>query len=345
MAKKLCKQIDLGIDPMTGKRVRKRIYGTSKTDLERNIKQAVADFTLYGSPSELTLGQFKEKYFDAYLAQYEANTRRHYKYYFSKTKHLDNTKMSRITHTDLQKVISDMWQHPNSANRVAGTLNKLWTAAVNDHVVQKNVACDLNTPVYIEQYGRACTEAEKKAVKEVELEPDDRLLVNILRQFGLRPQEALALQLKDFNRKDKTLNINKALSYEGQAPIIKSTKTHVSRKLPVPDEFFDLLPTGRLYLFVNESGELHRKNQFDQVRRRILDAINVQLGGNENLKVTDMTLYTLRHTKATELYYMPGISTKQKAAYLGHSEEEFLKRYSHLDENKEATEVLRTLAI
>lgn len=345
MAKKLCKQIDLGLDPMTGKRIRKRIYGTSKTDLERNIKQAVAEFSVYGSDTTLTLGQFKEKYFDAYVSHYEANTKRHYKYYFSKSKHLDGMKMARITHTDLQKVLSALWDHPNTCNRVAGNLKMLWTAAVNDHVVTKNVAADLNTPVYVEQYGRACTEEEKEAIKKTEFLPDDQLLVNIIRQFGLRPQEAFALQLKDFNREKKTLSITKAVAYSNNKAVVKSTKTHFSRVLPVPEQFFSLLPSGRLWLFTNEKGELLRKNQVDTMRARIIDAINETMGGTELIRVTDMNLYTLRHTKATELYYMPGISTKQKAAYMGHSEEEFLKRYSHLDESKEAVEILRTMAV
>jgi integrase len=79
---------------------------------------------------------------------------------------------------------------------------------------------------------------------------------------------------------------------------------------------------------------------------RILKVINKALGGTDELKVIgNMTMYSFRHTYATNLYYnavKPGIiSTKKAAQIMGHSEEMFIKRYTHLDDDKEQMDALR----
>ena len=56
-----------------------------------------------------------------------------------------------------------------------------------------------------------------------------------------------------------------------------------------------------------------------------------------------MNFYTFRHNRATELYYLQGVSTKKKAEYMGHSELMFIKTYSHLDDSREAEELLRAV--
>jgi integrase len=79
----------------------------------------------------------------------------------------------------------------------------------------------------------------------------------------------------------------------------------------------------------------------EKLQNSILNKINTAMGGTKKIRKTDITLYNFRHHKASLLYYLPGVSVKAKAAYLGHSEEMFLKVYSHMMEEKEDKEVLR----
>lgn len=341
MAYKFVKQIDVGTDPMTGKRVRKRIYANSKTELDRKIKESVSEYAKNGSPSNMTFKEYKDKWYAANCANLALNTQSNYNTALNKTKHLDFTKMKNIIRTDLQKIVTDNAHHPYIARRVAVLLNSIWEAAVIDGVVEKNIAYKLKKPPKPQSNRRAFTQAELDALKKIDFTEDELLMVRILRQFGLRPGEAFALTLKDFNRAEKTLTICKSLTHNKENPVLKDTKTHVTRVLPVPDQFFDYLPKKKLYLFVNDDRTLLTKKQEWAFSRSILDKLNVALGGTNELKVTDAVLYTFRHTKATELYYTEGISLKAKAAYMGHSEEEFIRTYSHLMKEKEELEVLR----
>lgn len=84
------------------------------------------------------------------------------------------------------------------------------------------------------------------------------------------------------------------------------------------------------------------KGKYSRFCRDIFAKINEALGGNEKMDLLNgMTMYTFRHNRATELYYLAGVSTKKKAEYMGHSEIMFLRTYSHLDESKENDDLLR----
>lgn len=342
---KLSKQISLGIDPMTGKRIRKRIYYTSKTDFERQKKELIKEFTKHGVPSNITFGEYRKKWFDATYKNLYPTTKTTY---LSSLKHasvLDHMKLQDITRLELLDIMNDIWNTPHTANRLAVMLQGLWDSAVLDGIVDKNIAYKLKKPPKPKTNTRALTDEELQAVKDTEFTEDEQLLVNILRQFGLRPGEAFALKPSDFNRKNKTLTISKAVAYNKETPFIKPTKTTVTRVLPVPDEFFNLLPKKKCLYYFNYEGELLTKKRRETMCRHICEKINETMGGNKKLKIFDATLYIFRHTKATDLYYLQGISMKMKAAYMGHSEEMFLKTYSHLRKERENTELLRTMAV
>lgn len=345
MANKLCKQIDLGIDPMTGKRIRKRIYYTSKTDLERQKKDLIREYVKHGNPSNMTFGEYRMKWFEANYAHLYPSTKMSYLSSFNHSAVLDHMKLKNITRQDLLNIINTVWDTPHTACRLATMMQSMFDSAVFDGIVDKNIAYKLKKPSKPKSDTRALTLDELQAVKDTQFDEQEQLLVNILRQFGLRPGEALALMPSDFNRKARTLTISKAVAYNKETPFIKPTKTTVTRVLPVPDEFFSLLPQEKCLYYFNHNGQLLTKKRKETLCRHILEKINATMGGNKKLKVFDATLYIFRHTKATDLYYLQGISMKMKAAYMGHSEEMFLKTYSHLCEERENTELLRTMAV
>lgn len=168
------------------------------------------------------------------------------------------------------------------------------------------------------------------------------MLVDILLQFGLRPGEAFALCKTDIDFQKKELHIAKSLTHDHQTPILKSTKTQQERTLPIPDSMLPTLKSiNRLYLFVNKDGALYTRKQMFSFGQKLIAKINRQMGGTSRLRVTDMSLYNFRHHKASILYYTEGISNKAKAKYMGHSEEMFIRTYSHLMEQKENMDVLR----
>lgn len=341
--KKISKQITLGYDPATGKRIRKWISSETKAGLKQAEKDAVMRFAKSGISSSITLKDYKDRWFQADCSQLQASTR----YVYERTlKHLDpllNKRMDRITRIELQTIITDLWNQPYAASKLASLIGQIWRSALLDGIVNKDITKGLKLPKKPKSGRRALTPEEIEAVKNVDLPEQIRFLADVLLQFGLRPQEAFALGPKSFNRKAKTLTIDKAVGYDKQEPYIKETKTGVTRILPVPDSFWSKIPKGYPFCyFVREDGTLWHRQQTLAAMQTIRTAVNYYLGGNEKFRKTDLTLYTFRHNKATQLYYLPGVTLKKKAEYMGHSEMMFIKTYSHLDDTKEEIEALRS---
>lgn len=339
---KFKKQVSLGYDPISGKRIRKWIYADTKAGLVQAEKDAIREQARSGVTSSITLKEYKDKWFDANCSQLERSSQRLYE---STLKHLDplgHKRMSKITRTELQQIISNVWDKPYAASKLASLTRQIWRSAVSDGVIDKDITFALKTPKKGKSGRRALTPEEIEAVKNVELPEQARFLVDVLLQFGLRPQEAFALGPKSFDRKARTLTIDKAIGYDKSNPYIKTTKTGVTRVLPVPDSFWSKIPDGYpFYYFVKEDGSFWTRSKTLVIMQMIRKAVNEYLGGSEMLQKTDITFYTFRHNKATQLYYLPGVTLKKKAEYMGHSEQMFIKTYSHLDDTKEEIEALR----
>ena len=97
-------------------------------------------------------------------------------------------------------------------------------------------------------------------------------------------------------------------------------------------------------------GSYMTKTAYRTLCNRILNAINLKLGGSDRVNLLNgFTMYTFRHNRATELYYLcqKGVlSTKKAADLMGHSELIFLQVYSHIDESKEnVEEIYRSLVL
>jgi integrase len=125
---------------------------------------------------------------------------------------------------------------------------------------------------------------------------------------GLRRGEALALQYDDIDRKSRTISVNKAVAFEGNAPALKSTKTASGeREVILLDALACILPEGRGLIFDNGAGGLLTKMQYRKRWQWYLDATGLNI-----------TAHQLRHGYATILYEA-GISDKDAQELLGHS--------------------------
>ena len=86
---------------------------------------------------------------------------------------------------------------------------------------------------------RCLTEKELDAVRAADLPDRERMFVNIMLAFGLRPGEALALQRRHFNFSKMILTIDSAITHVDNRAILKGTKTDSVREIPIPRQ---LLP-------------------------------------------------------------------------------------------------------
>lgn len=318
------KQVYLGYD-QNGKQIRKWFHADTKAELKQKIEDYKREMT--PNMTDVTFGKYADKWFQVSKSTKSKQTQDAVKTHLKKCASLDYYPLRKITHSQLQLVVNESWDKPHAAKGVADVLRQVFQSAQNDGIIRVNPALGLERPKIIPAHKELLTDGEIDALKAKELNGNDRLFVDILLTFGLRPAEALALEKKDFDLKKKVLHITKSLELTNDNHSkIKGTKTEVSRDIPLPDDMVKRIrPLDDGYLFTKADGNLYTKSAYKRLQARVWGD-------------SGRTFYDLRHYRATELYYLCQkgiISTKAAAKLLGHSEIIFLKTYSHIDPSKE----------
>lgn len=160
-------------------------------------------------------------------------------------------------------------------------------------------------------------------------EPAPVFIFNLMFYTGIRPGEALALTVNDFNYTNSTLSINKSYSRLNKQDIISEPKTEKSKRvIALPAFLFDMLDEyiEKLYGYDPETRLFPYTKHY--LRYKMLDGIKAS--GVKKIRVHD-----LRHSHASHLIEM-NCSPLLIQERLGHEEiETTLQTYSHLYPNKQ----------
>ena len=321
------KYITLGYSP-EGKRLRKWFHAETKSELEEAIRKFKNEADLVRNPSDITFGTYSNTWLDTYKGHCAKQTREMYANAKKKCDRLDPYEIRRVTKTQCQQIINDYWSQPRTAEIVATYLKQVFKCAIADGIMASSPMTGVKLPKKQKKEKYLLTDADMEKARNAQLNESDRFFLDILITFGLRPAEALALTPADFDQKNGVLHVTKAVEMGNDGTSkIKSTKTGTSRDLPLPAGFQNP-PKNAFYIFTRKNGQLMNKSAYRRLSERVLKAVDVP----------QATLYSFRHRRATDLYYLTQkgvISTKQAAQLMGHSEEIFIKTYSHIDVAKE----------
>ena len=338
---KYVERIDLGYT-MEGKRIQKRVYGNSKAELERNKQALYREYEGIRSPSECTFAEYAKRWRELYKRNMSIATDTYYDYLFRQFGRLGEIKLKDVERADVQECINGHWDTPSIADRLLWLVKTVLQSAVDDGYIVRNPAHDISRPKKPSKTARMIIDDNLlAAIKKAELSDSERLCVNILYLFGLRPGEMLALMSKDF--KNGYLTVSRALTWDKQEPVLKETKTGNVRQIPVPAGF--KVPK-RMYLFEGKRGGLMYRSEWQQMWIVIRRKINAAAGGTKDIDALgkDFSAYTFRRNFATDLYYS-GISLKKAAQLMGHADTTMLlKIYAQLDEARETTEKITARA-
>lgn len=336
-----------------GKRIRKRVYGNSYAEMVRNTKALIEQYKEVEHPSEITFKKYADKWLNVYKKTKEASTYNMYAFAIDKSEIIWYTQVKDIRQIDLQMIINDNSDHFRTCQIILLTLRQIFKHAISDGIISRDPTVHLELPPHEQSEQRVLKPEEIEAIKKIHLEPMDRMYVNLLYYLGLRPQEATALMISDFDLKNETVTVRRAIGYDKNTPYIKNTKTHNVRTLPIPSVFVpevnqylaEIKRQNNLYLLHYNRG-LMSKTSRNHMWHRIKKEINLALGGNEFLDVTDgLRPYHFRHTYCTRCYYS-GISLKKCQYLMGHSSlQMIMKVYAHLDNEKEPIEELKRMTM
>ncbi|MBQ9030425.1 MAG: tyrosine-type recombinase/integrase [Parasporobacterium sp.] len=346
------KRIYLGIDPITGKEIRKRVEGKDEKEIEHKILEIQKERMEVDRPSDVTFGKYSQDWLKAYKEMRESATKEMYKVALNKCKTLTFVKVKDIRPLDLQLIINEHLGSPSSCRQLALTLKQIFKRAVKDGIIRRNPADDLQLPKSEKKEERALTDKEKEAIKSAPFTTQERMFVLLLFYFGLRPQEMLALMPQDFDLQNHELSIRRAVGYQNNRPYIKTTKTYKVRRIPIATFFEpdiksfirEIKSENSLYL-MHQGGSLLSKSQKVNLWNRIKEKINVQLGGDEFIDMTNnLRPYTFRHNFCCECYYKK-VSIIKTAELMGNSPQMVMKVYTHLDNSREPLAELMKMSI
>lgn len=287
----------------------------------------------------ITFGRYAQKWFTTYKSIASIRTQNMYESCINKNLiGLFELRLADISTTTLQILINDKSEHPRTCEIMELTLKQIFKSAIRDKLLRDNPAENLTLPRHIPIKKRALTPSEKEAVKNADLNPRQRAFVSLLQGTGMRPGEIYALTWSDIDFTNEIINVNKALTFDGDRAVVVLPKTNDSvRVIQAPHFVFDKLQEYKkeceqLIIFHGANGKYRGKNRYAEEWAAIRRLIGKALNGD-----CEITPYYFRHNFCTELYYS-GISLLEAQRLMGHSSAKMIMEiYSHLDAEREDT--------
>ena len=313
----------------------KYLYSDNAKDLEKQYIEAkhMSYNGINIDDNKITLKQWAEKWYDVNISQKEYNTRRNIRslldnHIYPELGHIKLKNLKVINIKELQKNMLEQGL-TSTCNRAITTIKRILNDAVENDIIQKNVAFNVKSIKYTKIEKKPLTVYEDELLLKVSSTHKYGLFFLILRYCGLRTEEIIPLTVNDIDLKNRRILINKAVYFEKNSPNIKTTKNKKSRKVPILDIIYTKLESyiqickqkHQELLFTKQSD--NKMLTFSTVRwmlESFLIAINKQFEKeqkekNSKFKLTEnnkiyFTNHELRHSYCTMLYYA-GIKIKK----------------------------------
>jgi integrase len=233
--------------------------------------------------------------------------------------------------SDVARWIGTMQEDGLSASRIRQAhvvLGQLLDAAMLDGRLARNPADGARLPRLVRQEAAFLSPAIVDAIATEIREPYG-LLVRLLGTVGSRFGEAAALRRRSVDLVGRRLVISESLAEVGGHQTFGSTKTHSTRRVPLPrslasdlDEHLDHLPGGPdALVFTSPQGTPLRHSTFRQ--RCWLPAL-------QRAGVPPVGIHVLRHSAAAAMIHA-GATPKELQVVLGHASAGFsLTQYGHI---------------
>lgn len=316
------------------------LYSNNKEDLEQqyietmhNSYNGLVDF------NNIKLKDFANKWLHINSAGKSIRTIDEYRSLIDKhiIPKLGYKKIKDIKLYDIKDLLKAMENTPTTSKKTLQLIKRILNDAVDNDIIVKNVAQNIKPPKII-----------KKERVPLTLEEDSILLKSkskyasffiLMRYTGMRKEEIVPLTIEDVDLKNKTISINKAVTFVHNQPVIKETKNKKTRTVPILDIIYDIV----LDLLKNANNNLlftketDKKMLTDSAVKRHLESFLYDLNKNSETKIK-FTCHQLRHSYCTMLYYS-GIKIKKAQELMGHSSADMVYNiYTHLDEQRENAE-------
>lgn len=243
-----------------------------------------------------------------------------------------------ISKSDIQELINEYKDKRRTCEKIMITLNQIFDSALEDELVSKNPCKKIELPAKTYKEKRPLTEQEDQLSELADFTPRERCYVLLIKYYGFRKQEALALSRKRFNFEEKTITLKDAIEFISNKARIKQTKTESGERIvPILSkdlEFFksycDQLKSEWLFTSLS-TGELISSQSFRRMYESILNKMNKKADELEYPHCNKLTSHVYRHNYSTMLYNAQ-LGLKESQYLMGHKNiKTTMEIYTHLD--------------
>lgn len=273
---------------------------------------------------------------------------------------LNEKKLSSITKLDVQKCVDLFVKRglkPITISNYLNKLNSLFLSAMNDYNLIKSL------PTKNIKYNNDKSDSTKRALsveeasnilswaKNYKKNSQYYYLCLIAVKCGLRLGEILGLTWEDIDFKNKVIRINKQWKQlkNGSYGFGDVKNKNANRDVPMPKLVILELQTLSNVANMDNNDNIIKLKKLSINNSRLFSFINTDSTSitlNRLFKINkfDITIHELRHTYATNLI-SNGIDFKTAAKLLGHSVEQTMKTYSHVNDDmmKRATDIIENI--
>ena len=161
----------------TGAKHRKRISSKkSSADLERMVNEYKQNLQSgFVELSNITFGQYAQMWLSTSKATREQNTIRMYEGILNSCfDSINNTPLSKLTHSQLQACINNKMEHPRTCQIMLLSLRQIIKSAIRDHYMLHSaldeLTADISLPKRIKSQKKPLSSSEKAAIKSADLD-------------------------------------------------------------------------------------------------------------------------------------------------------------------------------
>ena len=344
---------------------KKHFYGPTAEIAEEKMWRAKIQYNDNSDdfiPYSDSFGEVRKKWYKN-KTSIQAATKRMYEIdCFRKIEVLDNKPIDKIDEHDIKMILDPLTDKTNIAEKVYMCLNQIFKYAVIKRIIRYNPMVLVTRPKNKtkEKSRRGLTQNEKIVIVNTNWTTKQEMLLKLFLNYGLRKEEALALQKKHIQIDNELIIINSAMDYTNNIPVIKSTKSNAGiRNLPILDEdkeYFENYICNLKeedYLIQMMNGKALTNNSYRQLWNSIKRRMN-KTSLEMNLDIpNDLTSRICRHEYSIKIMslndreqmYLMGhedISTTRKNYQTINEEHIDLKKLNKINKTKDLQIPLRT---
>lgn len=333
------------------------IYSNDREDLRNKFIELQYN-SLNGTIDDksVLLKPFAEKWIELNSTNVEYRTKKEFedlvRLYINPN--LGTKKIADLKSFDVKELMEKMKNTPTAAKKTLQLLKRILNEAIDNDIIVKNVANNIKAPKIIKKEKLPLSIDEDKQL--ISSESKYASFFILMRFTGMRKEEIIPITINDIDLENKTISINKAVTFINSKPTIKTTKNSKTRTVPILDKVYAIvedlynnaIENNRELLFIKETdGQMLTDSAIRRHLESFLYSINKnyekeQKELNNNFKLTKenkikFTCHQLRHSYCTMLYYS-GIKIKEAQNLMGHSSADMVYNiYTHLDSERENT--------